>query len=170
MQCPDVSLHSTPALPLPIPTHSMAAVSSVGSVLACAILPHHWAMPHSAAAWALLAAVGLLGCGVQLLATTALKLSRAAPVIAMSYLGGEFGVCREVSSVRVQATLVWMCKAWALFCWSVHLRSTQSSLRGTRLARATAHPQPSPWPPSSSLQWCGACSLTWRSSTTRPRR
>ena len=67
---------------------AMAAVSTLGSAVLCALLPHHLVVPPSAAAWALLLAAGLLGCGVQLLATTALKLSRAAPTIAMSYRAG----------------------------------------------------------------------------------
>ena len=65
----------------------MAGVSTAGAALACALVPGQWAWPRSGGAWGALAAVGALGCGVQWLATTALKLSRAAPVIAMSYLG-----------------------------------------------------------------------------------
>lgn len=69
---------------------AMAGVSTIGSALFCAVLPSHFVVPRSAAAWGLLLAAGLLGCGVQLLATTALKLSKAAPTIAMSYsAGGE---------------------------------------------------------------------------------
>lgn len=62
---------------------SMAAVSCVGSALFCLLLPHHFVVPHTASAWGLLLAAGLLGCCVQLLATTALRLSKAAPTIAM---------------------------------------------------------------------------------------
>ena len=65
-----------------------AAVSTLGSAALCALLPGHFAVPPSPAAWGLLLAAGLLGCGVQLLGTTALKLSRAAPTIAMSYIAG----------------------------------------------------------------------------------
>ena len=67
---------------------AMAAVSSAGSALFCALLPRHFVLPRTAAAWGLLVAAGLLGCCVQLLATTALKLSKAAPTIAMSYFAG----------------------------------------------------------------------------------
>jgi len=68
---------------------AMAAVSTVGSTVLCALLPRHFVVPRSAAAWGLLLGAGLMGCGVQLLATTALKLSKAAPTIAMSYMAGK---------------------------------------------------------------------------------
>ena len=71
---------------------AMAGVSTLGSTLFCALLPGHFVVPRSAAARGLLLAAGLLGCGVQLLATTALKLSKAAPTIAMSYTAGRQGV------------------------------------------------------------------------------
>jgi len=66
-----------------------AAVSTVGSTALCALLPQHFVVPRSAAAWWLLPGTGLMGCGVQLLSTMALKLSKAAPTIAMSYMAGK---------------------------------------------------------------------------------
>jgi hypothetical protein len=45
--------------------------------------------PPSGGAAALLLATGVLACGVQSLATKALKLARATPVTLMGYLGGE---------------------------------------------------------------------------------
>lgn len=77
---------------------AMAAVSSAGSALFCTLLPRHFVVPRTASAWGLLVAAGLLGCCVQLLATTALKLSRAAPVIAMSYFAGALRVPQGASA------------------------------------------------------------------------
>jgi drug/metabolite transporter (DMT)-like permease len=68
---------------------SMAAVSVAMSAAMCVLLPHHWMVPRSPAIWALLGAAGLLACGVQLAATLALKLSRATPVVLVSYVTGE---------------------------------------------------------------------------------
>lgn len=76
---------------------AMAGVSTVGSTLFCALLPGHFVVPRSAAAWGLLLAAGLLGCGVQLLATTALKLSKAAPTIAMSYTAVVWGLLLDLA-------------------------------------------------------------------------
>ena len=68
----------------------MAGVSTLGSAALCAVVPGgQWAWHPGGGGAALLAAAGVLGCGVQLLNTQALKLSRAAPTIAMSYVAGE---------------------------------------------------------------------------------
>lgn len=67
----------------------MAAVSTAGAAALCAALPHHWRAPPSALAWALLLSTGVMACGVQWLATIALKLCRAAPVVAMSFTTGK---------------------------------------------------------------------------------
>lgn len=96
---------------------SMAGVSTAGSALACALLPGQWAWPRSAAAWGLLAACGALGCGVQWLATTALRLSRAAPVIAMSYVGVVWGLLADLLMFRDAPNLLALAGA-ALVCGS----------------------------------------------------
>lgn len=86
---------------------AMAGVSSLGSAAACALLPHHFVLPRSAAMWGVLGAAGVLGCAVQLLVTTALKLAKAAPVLAMSYFMGTCGV-----GVWVGACGLWICGVW----------------------------------------------------------
>jgi drug/metabolite transporter (DMT)-like permease len=69
---------------------SMAMLSTLGSAgLSFALPGQALVKPPSAAAWGLLAACGVLACGVQSMATMALKLSKATPTAMMNYLGGE---------------------------------------------------------------------------------
>jgi len=132
---------------------AMAGVSTVGSTLFCALLPHHFVVPRSAAAWGLLLAAGLLGCAVQLLATTALKLSKAAPVISMSYFSGKWGA-------------VWLVKDGT--AGGAARKVQVVSLSFMRLA--TARPLTGSLAPTAPLmQWCGAYCWTWQCTTRRPR-
>lgn len=75
----------------PVPTiiFSIAACAAVGAATMCVALPGQWVLPRSAGVWALLGAAGGLACVVQLLATLALKLSRATPVVLVSYISCE---------------------------------------------------------------------------------
>ncbi|PRW58707.1 multidrug transporter isoform A [Chlorella sorokiniana] len=99
---------------------AMAGVSTLGSTLFCALLPGQFVVPHSAAAWGLLLAAGLLGCGVQLLATTALKLSKVAATISMSYSAVVWGVLLDLVVYHKAPSLLSLLGA-ALVCASSFL-------------------------------------------------
>lgn len=74
---------------VPTIVFSIAACAAVGAGAMCTVLPGQWVMPRSAGVWGLLGAAGGLACVVQLLATMALKLSRATPVVLVSYISRE---------------------------------------------------------------------------------
>ncbi|KAL4425097.1 hypothetical protein ABPG77_010411 [Micractinium sp. CCAP 211/92] len=76
---------------------SMAVVSTACSAALCVLLPGQLAAPRGAAAWALLGSTGLIGLGVQVLNTQALKLSKAAPTIAMSYFAVVWGLLADLA-------------------------------------------------------------------------
>ncbi|KAL4431068.1 hypothetical protein ABPG75_006324 [Micractinium tetrahymenae] len=75
----------------------MAAVSTAGSGTLCLLLPGQLAVPRGGAAWALLGSTGLIGVGVQVLNTKALKLSKAAPTIAMSYFAVVWSLLADLA-------------------------------------------------------------------------
>ncbi|PSC73933.1 Solute carrier family 35 member G1 isoform A [Micractinium conductrix] len=83
--------------PVPSIMMSMAGVSVAVSASLCALLPNHWVLPRGADTWALLGGAGLTACGVQLAATTALKLSRAVPVVMVSYLTIVWGLLADLA-------------------------------------------------------------------------
>ena len=177
----------------------MAGVSTLGSAALCAVVPGgQWAWHPGGGGAALLAAAGVLGCGVQLLNTQALKLSRAAPTIAMSYVAGE-GVGRggggggRQASLPARVWVVWACSASQLQAHQAASgRSPSAERRRRRRQRLAAghcsctahglhttmldvcshplHPTSDPPPlPSPHAQLCGACWRTWRSSMMPPR-
>lgn len=74
---------------VPTIVFSIAACSAAGAAAMCAVLPGQWVLPRSPGVWAVLVAAGGLACAVQLLATLALKLSRATPVVLVSYISCE---------------------------------------------------------------------------------
>jgi len=76
---------------------AVATVSTVGGVALGVLLPsQRFIAPPSALAWAYLAGTGLCACGVQLLQTTALQRARAAPAVAMSYVGVLWGLLYDL--------------------------------------------------------------------------
>ncbi|KAL4431066.1 hypothetical protein ABPG75_006322 [Micractinium tetrahymenae] len=83
--------------PVPTIVFSIAACSAAGAALMCAALPGQWVLPRSPGVWAMLGAAGGLACVVQLLATWALKLSRATPVVLVSYISLVFGLLADLA-------------------------------------------------------------------------
>lgn len=112
---------------------SMAAVSTLGSALLCAVLPHHFVRPTGAVTWLLLVAVGMLGFGNQYLITAALKLSSAAPAVAMSYVAVLWSILADLVIFHDAPGLLSLAGA-AVVCMSSYLVVRSQQQRGAATA------------------------------------
>ena len=135
------ALGSTESVPLII--LSMSSVSALGSALLCAALPHHFVVPPSLRAWALLGATGACGCGVQLFGTQALRLAQAAPAVAMSFATVLWGVVIDAALFDTPPTPLALLGA-AIVCASGFIVVHGERQRAAQAAAAVPAPRPEP--------------------------